>query len=397
MNKRLALTLVLLATLVFVVGIRQEEWLQIPTAHAGAGQNVSGYAWSDTVGWISFNNISDGSAVDYGVNINASTGNFSGYAWSDNIGWISFNETSGCPESGCTTQPNLNTSTGAVTGWAKALSANGSGWDGWIKLSGPWSPSVTFTANAAAGYSWGSDVVGWISWSGSGYGVVAEAMACVNGANNYPTCNTCADPLFWNESSCVTCFEGCTSGACSNGATNPPACDVFLPTASLLVNGAGAATIDNGQSATLTWSSTNATYCIFANDPMTHVAAANSTGVSVSPSATSAYSITCYSSDDTPSSPSNVTVTVTQPNVSISANPMRVPSGSTSKITWTSLEVLSCAVTQNGTAWKNGLSGTDIVSDPITGRTVFTITCQTNGSPVSKSVTVNLPSSFQEF
>ena len=154
------------------------------TANAGSQHNLSGYAWSDNIGWISFNctNTSTCGTSDYGVNASTVNGNMSGYAWSDNIGWISFNETVGCPEGGCTTQPNVSKTTGAITGWAKAPSATG-GWDGWIKLGGSWASSAIFSGTAASGYSWGSDVVGWVSWSGSGYGVVSSN----NLTNQLPT------------------------------------------------------------------------------------------------------------------------------------------------------------------------------------------------------------------
>lgn len=55
----------------------------------GSG-NLSGWAWNDNFGWISFS----GTAADsssYGVIVNGSTGDFSGWAWNDVIGWISFN------------------------------------------------------------------------------------------------------------------------------------------------------------------------------------------------------------------------------------------------------------------------------------------------------------------
>ena len=62
----------------------------------GAG-NLSGWAWNDQFGWISFNCDQTGSGGSnqcgystYKVTINSS-GYFSGWAWSDQIGWISFN------------------------------------------------------------------------------------------------------------------------------------------------------------------------------------------------------------------------------------------------------------------------------------------------------------------
>ena len=53
-------------------------------AHDGAG-NLSGWAWNDAVGWISF------SGASYQVTINTGTGDFLGWAWNDVIGWISMN------------------------------------------------------------------------------------------------------------------------------------------------------------------------------------------------------------------------------------------------------------------------------------------------------------------
>lgn len=162
---------VILLALNSILGVRREN-----TANAGSQHNLSGYAWSDNIGWISFNctNTATCGASDYGVNVNTISGNMSGYAWSDNIGWISFNETAGCPEAECVTQPKVDVATGVVTGWARAL-ANSASWDGWIKLGGSWSSSATFAGTTASGYSWGSDVIGWISWGGVDYAIVSSS------------------------------------------------------------------------------------------------------------------------------------------------------------------------------------------------------------------------------
>lgn len=63
-----------------------------PEVIAGESQNVSGYAWSENYGWVSFNCVDNSSCsdFDYGVTIDPTTLNFSGYAWSDNLGWIDF-------------------------------------------------------------------------------------------------------------------------------------------------------------------------------------------------------------------------------------------------------------------------------------------------------------------
>lgn len=58
----------------------------------GAG-TLSGWAWNDNIGWISFNCADQGicGTADYKVTVDGSTGDFGGWAWNDVIGWISFN------------------------------------------------------------------------------------------------------------------------------------------------------------------------------------------------------------------------------------------------------------------------------------------------------------------
>lgn len=60
----------------------------------GSG-NLSGYAWNDNIGWLSFSGTTTESQA-YGVSVSPSSGYFSGWAWNDNVGWFSFN----CNDSG---------------------------------------------------------------------------------------------------------------------------------------------------------------------------------------------------------------------------------------------------------------------------------------------------------
>jgi hypothetical protein len=165
----LAISLVVLAVFGFVL--------------AGQEHNVSEWAWSENVGWLSFNNLSGGGNINYGVNIDPQTGIFSGYAWSENIGWITFNESelSGCPQAPC--RAWLETTTDKVYGWAKALAGGttgSGGWDGWIKLRGTtqrvqeygvWLDRTATPTPELMGWAWGggndpkSAVVGWVSFN----------------------------------------------------------------------------------------------------------------------------------------------------------------------------------------------------------------------------------------
>ena len=137
---------------------------KVEQVEAGTGDNVFGYAWSENIGWISFNNTTGEGSTNYGVNI-GSDGTFSGYAWSENIGWISFNqsELSGCPSGTCRAEVNLLTH--EVSGWARAL-AYGDGWDGWIKLRGSgYGVEINDATQEFEGWAWGDVVVGWVSFN----------------------------------------------------------------------------------------------------------------------------------------------------------------------------------------------------------------------------------------
>ena len=123
----------------------------------------TGYAWSDTIGWVSL------SGPGYGLKI-GDGGAVTGYGWSDNIGWIQAGGLSGFPSGSGTVSDNAKVSGTSITGWLKALAGGTSqsgGWDGWISLSGT---SPTYGLQMASdgimsGYAWGSDVMGWVDFS----------------------------------------------------------------------------------------------------------------------------------------------------------------------------------------------------------------------------------------
>ncbi len=155
------------------------------------GNNLHGWAWSSNIGWISFNSTDSGASGGsaYAVTVNNS-GNFSGYAWSPSIGWISFNAADlsaapACQGSATVTPAMVSTTTGAVTGWVRAVAGKGtagypsgiSAWDGCIQLSDSTGPTDTqlfptgvisgtkgVTYNPATGqfrgYAWGGTNVG---------------------------------------------------------------------------------------------------------------------------------------------------------------------------------------------------------------------------------------------
>ena len=221
--------------------------------------------------------------------------------------------------------------------------------------------------------------------------IVVSSASCANGANNYPACNTCTLPLVWNGTSCVVCNGGCGPGpSCNNGATNPPSCSIFTPTATLSVDDNE---IDVGQSTILRWNSTNATSCAGTGFTAGGSSGSRSTGT-LSSAGTYNYQVVCTGAGGN-SAPSFASVEVLAPSATISASPSRVPSGGgSSTISWNATGVGSCTVSGPGLS-STGKSGSQTVT--ITAQSTYTITCTTNGDPVTRSVTVNVTPDFEEF
>lgn len=164
---------------IIVVGI---SWNKLPEVKAGTTVPVTGYAWSDIIGWINFNPAFGGVFYDNTV------GQLSGYAWSNNIGWVYFGpDKSNISASTAPNDPKqwakTNLATGIVNGWAKTYRAildktdanaeDGQtlgGWEGWIKMDhGMSNPvSIDFATGDFHGWAWSSDtagIIGWISFN----------------------------------------------------------------------------------------------------------------------------------------------------------------------------------------------------------------------------------------
>jgi hypothetical protein len=177
---------------------------------------ISGYAWSDTIGWISFNGGSYGLSVD-------ESGTISGYAWSDNIGWISANAADlvGCPSGTCTANMDGD---GVMTGWLRALSGGTSqsgGWDGFISLSGTGYGPVRQVDGSFAGYAWGDTVVGWVNFSYASTNYMAEPTAVLKVRKVGET--------EWQDGLTIEMLEEIELGWNQEGAENTTSCVAVPP------------------------------------------------------------------------------------------------------------------------------------------------------------------------
>lgn len=318
---------------------------------ASATDNLSGYAWSENIGWISFNCTDTGTCATspYGVTVSA-TGALSGYAWSENIGWVSFNagDVSGCPSGTCA--PSFDKISGNVTGWAKALSAGG-GWDGFISLSGI-NYGVSVSGCAWGGWAWGSDVVGWVSFGGANGGTVTG-----------------------------------TGNACKG---NPPT----------LTFGANPTSVYAGATSTLTWTVTGTADSCWASGAWTGWKAfspgAHTEVVTVG-SSTATYSIECWNSGAS-SGIQNAVVTVTAapaPGLTLSASPTTINLGGTSTLSWVvSGSADSCIATGAWSGNKSPTAGSYQLNVSPIINSIYNLECWYKGSSSGiKTATVNIAAS----
>lgn len=170
-------------------------------AKAAGPNELTGWAWSSNVGWISFNCENQGScgSAPYAVSLissaNPTVKKFSGWAWSSNVGWITFNESELSGRSAVT----MNLTSGALKGWARSFACIDpgcqgapNGWDGWIHFSGPHYSSPDSSGNGGVtfdpslcilkGFAWGGgdegNFPGWIHFQGDNYAVNVPSSFC---------------------------------------------------------------------------------------------------------------------------------------------------------------------------------------------------------------------------
>jgi len=229
-----------------------------PQPAASQTSTITGYAWSDTIGWISLNCSDPGTCgtSNYGLSIDGSN-NITGYAWSENIGWIQFGGLAGFPSGSGTTAVNAHVTGSSVTGWARATAytdPQAGGWDGWIALSGT-GYGLTVNGSAILGYAWGDTNVGWIDFSAT--------YACVGTAGYFCSGNN----AMYRDISCGESLVEACSYLCSGGACVPPP----QPQGTL---GSGTAIKANpslvriGGTSVITWGTTNTTSCtVTENNP----------------------------------------------------------------------------------------------------------------------------------
>jgi len=181
---------------------------------------------------------------------------------------------------------------------------------------------------------------------------------------------------------CAACGGGESAPAGSGGATPP--------TVSLAAN---PTSVTSGGSSTLTWSSTNATFCT-ASGAWSGTKAVSGNESTGALTASSSYSLTCTNSAGSASATATVTVSGTPPpppgpTVSLAANPTSVASGGSSTLAWSSTNATSCFASGAWSGSKTIPLGSE-VRGPLTTTSTFTLSCNGAGGSASHSVIVTV-------
>ena len=289
--------------------------------------------------------------------------------------------------------------------------------------SGAWTGSRATSGSVSSG---ALSTTSTFALSCTGSGGTTSSSATVNVVTNPPPSVTLsvapstvmsggAATLTWSSSNATTCTASggwsgarATSGSVSTGAltattmfsltctgsggsnTQRAAVTVApMPTVQFTAN---PTTVANGASATLSWTSTNATSCVAANawSGTKATSGSQSTGPL---STTGTYELTCSGTGGSVTGFATVTVTASPaPSVTITATPSSVASGSTSSLSWASSNATACTAS-GGWTGSRPTSGSYTTSS-ITGPTTFTVTCTGAGGTASSSATVGVLTSF---
>lgn len=178
--------------------------------------------------------------------------------------------------------------------------------------------------------------------------------------------------------------------ACGGGSSGTPPSVTPPPTPPTLSLQANPTSIASGGTATLTWSSTNATSCTAAQG--WSGAKATSGSEQVGPlSANTSFQLTCTGAGGSATQTATVAI-VGPPAVTLIADPTTTVVNGTTTLTWSSTNATACTASGAWTGAKDPAGAES--TPPLTANGTFTLTCTGPGgtsAPVSRDVTVTPP------
>jgi hypothetical protein len=265
-------------------------------------------------------------------------------------------------------------------------------------------PTVTVSVNPQVVTPGGTSTITWTTTNATS----CEASGSWSGtepANNATGVTTAALTTVGTYTYALTCTGPGGSGSGSQqifvGAVGAPAVNLTITPAA----------IQPGDSATVTWSSTNSTSCTATGGTGSDgwsgtLAIQNATGLNTGAIATAgqySYTLTCAGPGGTGSASQNLTVATSAPPappaITFSANPTLLAPGGSITLTWNAANATSC--TASGGSGSDNWTGTEPVTSsgtvvgPIAtaGNYTYTLTCTGNGGTNSQSANVLVTSS----
>jgi hypothetical protein len=181
------------------------------------------------------------------------------------------------------------------------------------------------------------------------------------------------------------CFGSTNCGAKSS---SQPVQQTPLPTVTI---SAKPSSVVMGSSATVTWSSTNASSCSASGAWSGSEAVNGSQSVTPTIAGSLTYTLTCTGAGGSTNASTTLTVTSAPPTVTLSSSTNNIVVGQSVVLTWSSTNATTC--TASG-AWNGseGLSGSQSVSPTTTGSLTYTLTCNGAGGSANASVTLTVTS-----
>ena len=243
-------------------------------------------------------------------------------------------------------------------------------------------PTVTLTASPTSVASGATSTLTWSS---------TNATACTAGGGWGGTLAASGTQTTAALTATTSYSLTCTG---SGGTSAPVTATVTVaaaPAVPVVTLTAAPTSVTSGTSATLTWSSTNATACT-ASGGWNGALATSGTQTTAALTATTTYSLTCAGPGGT-SAAKTATVTVTPPpapTATLTASPTTVAPNGTSTLTWNATNATSCTAS-GGWSGALAINGTKSTG-ALTASTTYSLTCTGPGgtSPtVSALVTVS--------
>jgi hypothetical protein len=178
------------------------------------------------------------------------------------------------------------------------------------------------------------------------------------------------------------------AGRLARALINPSLCGSSEPSQPTLSFTANPSEIEEGESSTLSWSTTNASSCTASNG---WSGSKNTSGSeSVSPEEDTTYTLTCTGTGGSVSKSVTVSVDDEQlpaPTLDFDADPTSVAQFGTTTLTWDSNNATAC-IASNGWSGTKSLDGSQAVA--LSATTTFTLACGNGVSTSTESVTVNV-------